>query len=293
VSEEHGVSGGLERRYRTLLRAYPAGYRAERGDEIVGTLLDGAADGRRRPGLREAASLILGGLRTRLGTNRLPQPMLWQHALHLAAVLMLVGNGPGAWQDVPRLTGSIWGTLWLVLPTVVALYAVVVRRYRLALAMVVLDLFGRNAFVSGEPVGTLVNQAPLIAVIAALVFLARPGAGPARGVPGVLVAVMLAIGAWNAFSTSVVLGSIPGYQLALLQFVPVLLVGLAALVDPRLSLGFGIAVLGSLVLVPYWALRYGYGSLDVSVLPYLLGAISAALVSLVVGWLAARHRARV
>jgi hypothetical protein len=29
----------LERRYATLLRAYPRAYRSERGDELLGTLL--------------------------------------------------------------------------------------------------------------------------------------------------------------------------------------------------------------------------------------------------------------
>ena len=60
----------LERRCRRLLRAYPAGYRAERGEEILGTLLESAPDGRTRPGRREVAALVLGGLRVRAAQNR-------------------------------------------------------------------------------------------------------------------------------------------------------------------------------------------------------------------------------
>src|SRR4029453_15144235 len=57
----------LERRYRGLLFAYSPAYRAERGEEIVATLLDLAGPGRRTPNLAEAADLIAGGLRQRLG----------------------------------------------------------------------------------------------------------------------------------------------------------------------------------------------------------------------------------
>src|SRR5262245_57166107 len=57
----------LERRYRTLLRAYPARYRAERGEEILGTLLDLAEPDRRTPRFADAADLVASGLRYRLG----------------------------------------------------------------------------------------------------------------------------------------------------------------------------------------------------------------------------------
>ena len=51
--------------YRKLLFAYPARYRAERGDELIGAYLEMAGD-RRRPRLADATDLILGGLRQRL-----------------------------------------------------------------------------------------------------------------------------------------------------------------------------------------------------------------------------------
>ncbi|MBX7265937.1 hypothetical protein KIF24_07765 [Micromonospora sp. Llam7] len=56
----------LERRYRRLLLAYPADYRRDRGDEIVGTYLDLADGGRRWPSPSDAADLVRGGLRQRL-----------------------------------------------------------------------------------------------------------------------------------------------------------------------------------------------------------------------------------
>jgi hypothetical protein len=80
------VSGELERRYRRLLLAYPAAYRAERGDEIVDTYLELAAPAQRWPGLADAADLVRGGLRQHVraagGSGLLP-------ALPIAATMAL------------------------------------------------------------------------------------------------------------------------------------------------------------------------------------------------------------
>jgi hypothetical protein len=58
------VTDRLARRYRRLLRAYPAGPRRH---ELLDTLLDCAGPDRRRPTAREAANLLRHGLRARLG----------------------------------------------------------------------------------------------------------------------------------------------------------------------------------------------------------------------------------
>ncbi|SCE68756.1 hypothetical protein GA0074695_0313 [Micromonospora viridifaciens] len=57
----------LARHYRRLLLSYPRAYRRERGEEILGLLLDTAPAGRTRPTVREALDLVRGGLRCRLG----------------------------------------------------------------------------------------------------------------------------------------------------------------------------------------------------------------------------------
>jgi hypothetical protein len=57
----------LARRYRWLVRAYPADYRDRRGEEIVGLLLDASAPGQRWPAPAAAADLLVGGLRRRIG----------------------------------------------------------------------------------------------------------------------------------------------------------------------------------------------------------------------------------
>ncbi len=56
---------GLERRCRWLLCAYPAWYRRERGEEILGTLLEASPPGRKWPSVRDARALASGGLRVR------------------------------------------------------------------------------------------------------------------------------------------------------------------------------------------------------------------------------------
>jgi hypothetical protein len=60
----------LERHCRLLLRAYPAWYRRERAGEMLGTLLEASPPGRRWPSLRDARSLVIGGLRVR-------GPLVW------------------------------------------------------------------------------------------------------------------------------------------------------------------------------------------------------------------------
>ena len=60
-----GSEGRLVRRARWLLRAYPAAYRANRGEEIIGTLLEAVPPGRDWPSSRETVALVAAGLRAR------------------------------------------------------------------------------------------------------------------------------------------------------------------------------------------------------------------------------------
>ncbi|NUP52220.1 MAG: hypothetical protein HOW97_33590 [Catenulispora sp.] len=59
------MSEALERRYRTLIRMLPKRYREERGEELLGTLMDGADGDRRWPDARETLSLAGLSLRAR------------------------------------------------------------------------------------------------------------------------------------------------------------------------------------------------------------------------------------
>lgn len=80
----------LEKRYRMLLRAYPAGYRRERADELIDTLIGEEPTTRRWPSVREAASLIRGALQVHGGSTaaRPTAVLLWQ-GIHLGAMAVL------------------------------------------------------------------------------------------------------------------------------------------------------------------------------------------------------------
>src|SRR5262245_52621216 len=78
----------LELAYRRLLLAYPAGYRQDRGEEILSTLLAAAPSGRRRPTIAEAFNLVYHGIRTRARTTRCA--LAGPHAADALALATLV-----------------------------------------------------------------------------------------------------------------------------------------------------------------------------------------------------------
>lgn len=86
----------LEQRYRRLLLAYPRAYRAERGDEIIDTLLAATDSAATRPTLRESRALLLGGLLARLSGGPRSPRQIWYDGLHTYVVAMLVGGIPSA-----------------------------------------------------------------------------------------------------------------------------------------------------------------------------------------------------
>jgi hypothetical protein len=60
----------LERGYRRLLALYPARYRQVHEEEMLAVLMTAAAERQHRPGLADAADLIIGALRVRCQTLR-------------------------------------------------------------------------------------------------------------------------------------------------------------------------------------------------------------------------------
>ena len=74
------ASADLERGYRRLLAWYPRKFWREHEEEMLGVLMAGAREGRRRPSLAETADVLRSALRMRL---RLARP----------------GPGNGAWAD--------------------------------------------------------------------------------------------------------------------------------------------------------------------------------------------------
>jgi hypothetical protein len=79
----------LERRYRRLLAWYPPDYRVANTEEMLGVALAAAKPGQSRPGAAESASLIVSGIRMRLGGVRAGlRESSWQDA---AGVLAIIG----------------------------------------------------------------------------------------------------------------------------------------------------------------------------------------------------------
>jgi hypothetical protein len=113
-------TGRLERRARWLLRAYPAAYRADRGEEIIGTLLEAVPPGLDWPPSRETVALVAAGLRARRAAN-LRQGLaasLRQVAVAGAAVYLVqlpaLGLGAVVWSARRgHLPFLFWNYEWL------------------------------------------------------------------------------------------------------------------------------------------------------------------------------------
>ena len=80
----------LERGYRRLLALYPARYRRAHEEEMLAVLMTAAAEGQDRPGLAEAADLIIGALRVRCQTLR-GGVSGWRRALALIGAGTVLG----------------------------------------------------------------------------------------------------------------------------------------------------------------------------------------------------------
>jgi hypothetical protein len=90
------MSPELERLYRWLLRIYPPAYRAEHEDEILATLAQASAEGRRWPEAREARALLAAGIRARALAAGGSARGLALDGLHLGAALLVAGNAVAA-----------------------------------------------------------------------------------------------------------------------------------------------------------------------------------------------------
>ncbi|MEV7013902.1 hypothetical protein [Streptosporangium sp. NPDC051022] len=91
----------LEERYRRLLAFYPGEHRARHGEEMIGVMLAGAEEGRRRPAPGDVLDIVRGGLRIRLRHAFGPgSGVYWRDALNAAAIVaplyLLVGEA-GTW----------------------------------------------------------------------------------------------------------------------------------------------------------------------------------------------------
>jgi hypothetical protein len=96
-----------------LLRAYPGGYRRERGEEIIATLLEATPEGRRRPLARDMRALIMGGLRARAAQHRGVTTAVNLRLAVLAGVCIYLGTAAAA--DLASFAAGDPGREWLAL----------------------------------------------------------------------------------------------------------------------------------------------------------------------------------
>ncbi|MGW6935307.1 hypothetical protein ACWGE0_34965 [Lentzea sp. NPDC054927] len=127
------ASHRLEHAYRRLLRWYPAAYRADREQEMLGTLCEMAQPGQVRPTARERASLLRGAVRAhvrgagdgiRTATTAATIPVAALVTGYLVAVYALLAFDGTGLTDAVHI-GSAWSHLALAATTTLWIGAVV------------------------------------------------------------------------------------------------------------------------------------------------------------------------
>lgn len=143
----------LEKSYRRLLRAYPAEWREDRGEEMLAVLLECAPDRQTRPTARDALDLVWNGLRTRIASasRAVPETVMTRMSLlslaggaAMSAYCLRYGEVPPPYTATPRMLitiapvyslGTVLYVAWLV--TVGLLATGVVRNARRAAKVLV------------------------------------------------------------------------------------------------------------------------------------------------------------
>jgi hypothetical protein len=246
----------LERRCRRLLRAYPAGYRAERGEEILGTLLECAPPGQAWPRLREVVSLVVGGLRVRAAQNRrLSTPADLRLALILGlAIIVAFTEADQATQAASFPLGRLdHSARFSGIPghTIVAasLALTAIMLIWFAPRYVAVPALGLAAAVSLHPLSAGINAAVTLALLALLAVLA--GLSPLRP-PRSWLWWLAVLPAWAVLR---VLGDVHPLlgRIALAAPVPIIFLVAAllwAVVDARIALACAVVVALYGALVP-------------------------------------------
>ncbi len=240
----------LERRCRLLMFTYPAEYRRERGDEMVGTLLDTTPPGRTWPRPGDIWALVIGGLRSRSVRSRrlgMATNLRLAALFGVAIYLSVVANGSIVWGLTPYTAGWPYWLMGLLI-AVTILAAWFARRTVVLVAALVAATFCYE-----EP--TLVfrltpslyvpnlAEALLLVLLAALVLLSGGRKRPPRlwlCLPGLAIAAALLsrllVPAANWFPST---STFPEGQTTLLAVVLVMFLAFVV-IDPRPALALAI-----------------------------------------------------
>jgi hypothetical protein len=302
----HDDAGRLERRARWLLRAYPAAYRADRGEEIIGTLLEAVPPGRDWPPPREAIALVAAGLHARRAANlRLGLAASLRQVVVAGAGVYLVQLpalelGAVAWfARRGHLQGLFWEYEWLyyalgLLALVVLAAAWSGRRWLVAAGAAAAVCAAVSFTVIRQEWDLMVVLADFIGapVVVFLLFARRKERPPASllWLPGLALAVALAESLANSYPAlfaAITAGTtlLSPYTTGLsLVTVLVAVCWLATDVRPLASLVFAFA--GSRVVY-----GFAYGRPDVSVGPVviILGIAASLVVVCALAWLLRRR----
>jgi len=283
------MSSALERRYRLLLSAYPDAYRDTHDEEILATLMDGAAPGQVDPTAREAIGLVVGGLRTRarLAAEE-GRAALWADGLRLAAVLLLASLLSEAVRAFVTLSADRAHLMPVLLA--VAIVAIVAGATRVGLIVVALAGFVASLSSSMNWSWWIVSAYNVLAtlVVASVLLWYSLRGGRRRSWPrwlGVgVVSIAGVYGRW-VWGLGLVLGlrvPLSTYELVL----PVALLSAIALVgnDPRPGIAaavyalvhLAVTVLGAVLLVAHGVNVASLGHPVVPILLLGLGLTAAA-----------------
>jgi len=279
VSRMPPEAGRLERGYRRLLFFYPARYRRVHEEEMLAVLVTAAPEGKRRPGIAEAADLIWGALRVRCQPSHNSGEPAWRDALAVMSVILPVIMLVVFAVQETRISPSapLWVLKEVAAPS--ALVALVLLRLRRLATLAAVAMFLWVAFRSGD--STLLwatwNAHLLVPLSLEIVALAA-SPGPRRGLQiltwkhGALVVIAaLAVStAW--YPVGLIVIAVIGAAMALAS-----------------SLGRWLLMLLAIAAIPAWPfftaftlgppleiyLPYGWGFIG-PVLPYGLGFIGPA-----------------
>jgi hypothetical protein len=234
-----------QRWYRLLLLAYPRAWRHEHGAEIRTTLLEASQTqpGQRPPEPRQAASLLMGGLRTRARMAAVGSAgRLWQGGLHLGALLLLLGQAAAAlhmqWAQMAwgRADHASFPPNPLALLPILGAVSVLRGRWRSGLVLTALTAAAAFSPAAGDigaiDVSSWEMAARYLLPVAIVGLLAwRPPPRQPRSWLWLLVPVLMAV---DAATSGAVFGGTGGGRVTWL-LLPVLLAGVLLLVpaDPR------------------------------------------------------------
>jgi hypothetical protein len=278
----------LARRYRGLLRAYPKGYRQQRGDELLSTLMDGAEPGRRWPPAREAIGLLTSGVRSRLRSDKAGSTCAaWVSGTRAALVILLAVELADL---VIRLRGGPHGRIFLVTVMLgLITFLAVLRDYRPA--ALAATLLWQAASVWGGVVSWSVATATVILILLTTARRTRRAALP--GTWWLAIPTALAILHWPQLLSSETVYTYDYRQVVTISVIA--LCAVATMLDERAAFvagGLLIAQCLDQTVALTWTGDNPTGAMISRLSMSWWGAVSAiaATTLLVGGHLVARHR---